>query len=156
MQISDPSGELGEVHNPETHLIPRTIDAALGRSSNLEVYGFDYPTADGTAVRGYVHVCDLADAHVAALQHLMSGGESFAANLGTGRGISVREIIAAVERVAGSTLNTMSAPRRTGDPPVLVADSTYANKLLGWQPSLSSLETIVGSAWQWQIHNPKT
>ena len=152
---ADPAGELGEVHHPETHLIPRTIDAALGRSSNVDVYGVDYPTADGTAVRDYVHVCDLADAHVAALRHLMSGGESFAANLGTGRGISVREIIAAVERVAGTTLNATSAPRRPGDPPVLVADSTYANKLLGWQPNLSSLESIVGSAWQWQVHKAK-
>jgi len=146
---ADPSGEVGEVHDPEPHLIPRAIESALGRSPDLEVYGVDYPTPDGTAVRDYVHVSDLADGHVAALERLMSGGQSFAANLGTGEGVSVREIIRAVERVAGVPLNAKSAPRRPGDPPVLVADPSRARELLHWNPKLSSPDSIIRTAWRW-------
>ncbi len=146
---ADPAGDLGEVHDPETHLLPRVIECALGHLPTVEVFGTDYPTPDGTAVRDYIHVCDLADAHIAALKHLMSKGESFAANLGTGNGVSVREIIGAVERVSGATVNATPVPRRPGDPPALVADPAYAKSLLGWNPVLSSLDSIVGSAWNW-------
>lgn len=151
---ADPDGELGEVHNPETHLIPRLLDAALGRQESVEIYGGDYPTKDGTAIRDYVHVSDLAEAHVAALQRLLSGGESFAANLGTGRGVSVREVVAAVESASGVTVNVKLAPRRPGDPPELVADSRLAAELLGWRPKLSSLQQIICSAWDWHRREP--
>ena len=146
---ADPDGELGEVHNPETHLIPRVMEAALGGLESIEIYGNDYPTADGTAIRDYVHVSDLAEAHVAALKHLLSGRESLAVNLGTGRGASVREVIAAVERVSGCAVKCTLGPRRPGDPPQLVADPAEAEKLLGWRPSLSALDNIVRSAWDW-------
>jgi UDP-glucose-4-epimerase GalE len=150
---ADPGGELGEVHIPETHLIPRLIEAALGRLESVEIYGGNYPTEDGTAIRDYVHVSDLAEAHVAALQYLLSGGESFAANLGTGRGASVREVITAVGKVSGTTINSKLAPRRPGDPAELVAESAYAEKLLGWRPRLSALDDIVSSAWDWHRRN---
>lgn len=151
---ADPSGELGEAHNPETHLVPRLIEAALGRLQSVEIFGVDYPTKDGTAVRDYVHVLDLAEAHVASLQHLISGGESFSVNLGTGHGVSVREVIAAVERVSGTTIDAKTAPRREGDPPVLIADPTSAERILGWRPRLSSLDSIVNSAWDWHRRFP--
>lgn len=150
---ADPDGELGEMHNPETHLIPRLIEAALGRLGCVEIYGTDYPTEDGTAVRDYVHVSDLAEAHVAALQHLLSGHESFSANLGTGRGASVQEVVAAVEKISGAAIQAKLAPRRSGDPAILVADPTNAEKLLGWRPTLSSLDAIVTSAWDWHRRN---
>lgn len=146
---ADPSGELGEVHDPETHLLPLVIDCALRNRGSVEIYGVDYPTPDGTAIRDYIHVCDLADAHVIALRHLLSTRQSFVANLGTGRGVSVREIVAAVERIAGATINVRPAPRRPGDPPALVADPTHAENLLGWRPRFSALESIVSSAWHW-------
>lgn len=151
---ADPSGDLGEVHNPETHLVPRLIEAALGRLKSVEIYGVDYPTEDGTAIRDYVHVLDLAEAHVAALQHLLSGGESFSANLGTGHGVSVREVITAVECVSGTTINAKTAARRAGDPPILIADPTSAERILGWHPRLSSLDDIVNSAWDWHRRTP--
>jgi UDP-glucose-4-epimerase GalE len=150
---ADPDGDLGEVHDPETHLVPRLIEAALGRLETVEIFGADYPTDDGTAVRDYVHVLDLAEAHVATLRYLLSGGESFSANLGTGRGASVREVIGSVERVSGTTINTKLAPRRPGDPPVLIADPAKAGRLLGWRPRLSSLDSIVSSAWGWHGRN---
>ncbi len=150
---ADPEGELGEVHNPETHLVPRLIEAALGRLDSVEIYGGDYPTEDGTAVRDYVHVQDLAEAHVTALQHLLSGGESFSANLGTGRGASVREVITCVERVSGTTINTKLASRRPGAPPILIADAASAGRILGWRPRLSSLDSIVSSALGWHRRN---
>jgi UDP-arabinose 4-epimerase len=151
---ADSSGDLGEVHNPETHLMPRLIEAALGRLKSVEIYGVDYPTKDGTAVRDYVHVQDLAEAHVAALQYLLSGGESFSANLGTGHGVSVREVITAVERVSGAAIDAQTAPRREGDPPVLIADPTSAKRILGWRPRFSSLDNIVNSAWDWHRRFP--
>ena len=152
---ADPEGELGEVHTPETHLVPRLIEAALGRLAAVEIFGTDYPTPDGTPVRDYVHVSDLAEAHVAALQHLASGSESFSANLGTGRGASVREVISAVERVSGKPLNTKAAPRRRGDPAVLVADPAFVTTKLGWRAEQSSLEHIVSTAWNWhrRVHS---
>ena len=146
---ADVSGELGELHIPETHLFPLVIEAAMGRRSSVEVFGTDYPTADGTAIRDYIHVSDLAEAHVLALQHLFSSRESFAVNLGTGAGVSVREILAAVERISGVSIDARSAPRRPGDPPVLVAHPARAQTLLGWRPRFSSLENIVKTAWRW-------
>ncbi len=146
---ADAEGELGEVHDPETHLLPRIIDAALGKLDSVEIFGTDYPTEDGTAVRDYVHVSDLAEAHVATLKHLLNGGESFAANLGTGQGASVREVITAVESASGAAVKTKLAPRRPGDPPILIADPAYAGRILGWHPKCSSLDQIVRSAWNW-------
>ena len=147
---ADPDGELGELHDPETHLVPIAIQAALGIRDKVEIFGTDYPTEDGTAVRDYVHVSDLADAHVLALQHLLLHGESFVANLGAGHGASVREVVAAVERASGRTVKVVSAPRRPGDPPRLIANPAYAHTLLNWYPRFSRLEAIVETALQWQ------
>jgi UDP-glucose-4-epimerase GalE len=146
---ADPEGEIGEDHDPETHLIPLAIGAALGTRPPLEIYGTDYPTPDGSAVRDYVHVTDLADAHVSALNYLQAGGESSAFNLGTGRGHSVREVIAAVERVAGRAVPRREAPRRQGDPASLVAAPGRARELLSWTPQHSDLDTIIATAWRW-------
>ena len=145
----DPDGEVGESHDPETHLIPRAILAALGRLSELTIFGDDYPTPDGTAIRDYVHVCDLADAHVAAVRLLLGGGESISVNLGAGRGFSVREIVEAVERVTSLEVPYRIAPRRPGDPAVLVADSSRAERLLGFSAAHSDVETIVRTAHAW-------
>jgi UDP-arabinose 4-epimerase len=147
---ADPDGETGEHHEPETHLIPLVLAAALGERDHVEVYGSDYPTPDGTAIRDYIHVSDLADAHVLALAHLEQDGSSVALNLATGRGHSVREVIAAAERVTGRRVPTREIGRRVGDPPTLVADATRAGALLGWTPRLSDLDTIIASAWNWQ------
>jgi UDP-arabinose 4-epimerase len=146
---ADPEGEIGEEHEPETHLIPLVIAAALGRRPHVEVYGTDYPTHDGTAIRDYIHVQDLAEAHVLALGHLAAGGAAAALNLGTGRGHSVREVIAAVERHGNRAVPRRDAPRRAGDPPELVADARRAAALLGWRPHLSDLDTIVATAIAW-------
>lgn len=146
---ADPDGEIGEDHDPETHLIPLAIGAALGSRPPLEVFGTDYPTPDGTAVRDYVHVSDLAQAHVRALEYLYAGAASRAFNLGTGRGHSVREVVAAVERVAGRAVARREAPRRPGDPASLVAAPGSARELLAWTPLRSDLETIITTAWRW-------
>lgn len=144
-----PSGEIGELHEPETHLIPRALMAANGEIESLDVFGADYPTPDGTAVRDYIHVCDLADAHVAALRYLENGGQTDAFNLGTGSGNSVREVLDAVARATGKTPRFRLAPRRAGDPPTLVADPSCANRVLGFAPSWKDLDGIVCSAWEW-------
>lgn len=146
---ADPGGEIGEQHEPETHLIPLAIQAALGQRSFLEIYGTDYATPDGTAIRDYVHVMDLAEAHVLGLKHLCNGGKNVALNLGTGRGHSVREVILAVERVSGRRVPVRETSRRPGDPPVLVADARKAADVLGWQPQYTDLDSIVKGAWQW-------
>lgn len=146
---ADPEGEIGEDHDPETHLIPLVIQAAMGHSHEVEIYGTDYETPDGTAIRDYVHVTDLADAHVQALGYLLDGNGPIALNLGTGLGHSVREIIRAVERVEGVRVPTREGPRRSGDPRVLVADPSQARSVLGWQPVLSDLDNIVATAWGW-------
>ncbi len=151
---ADPDGELGEAHAPETHLIPLAISAALGRNPRLEIFGTDYPTPDGTALRDYIHIVDLAEAHVRALEFLRSGGESGALNLGTGQGHSVREVIAAVARVSNAPVPTLDSARRAGDPPVLVADPQRAAQLLGWKPRFPGLDAIVGSAWKWHSSRP--
>ncbi len=145
----DPDGETGESHDPETHLVPRAVMAALGLIPALAIYGDDYPTPDGTAVRDYVHVCDLADAHVAALAYLEAGGDSLVANLGTGSGFSVREILEAVERVTGRPVPHHTAARRLGDVATLVADTSRARTTLGFTPHHSGLDRIVGTAHRW-------
>jgi UDP-glucose-4-epimerase GalE len=146
---ADAAGEIGEAHDPETHLIPLTIEAALGLRDHVEVYGSDYETPDGTAIRDYIHVTDLADAHVRSLTCLLDKGQTMTLNLGTGRGHSVREVISAVELAAGNKVPVKAAPRRPGDPPVLVAESSLAQSTLGWKPKHSSLKEIVTSAWRW-------
>lgn len=148
---ADPDGELGERHDPETHLLPLALLAAGGARAALEIYGTDYATPDGTCIRDYIHVSDLARAHVLALQHLMAGGDSMALNLGSGRGHSVREIVAAVARVTGRTVPVREMSRRPGDPPVLTADIRLAAERLGFRPALSDLDTIVRHAAPWFI-----
>ncbi|MGO8818010.1 MAG: UDP-glucose 4-epimerase GalE [Terriglobia bacterium] len=146
---ADPDGELGEDHDPEAHLIPLTIKAALGERPHVEIYGTDYPTPDGTAIRDYIHVADLGDAHVRALGYLAEGGESRAFNLATGRGYSVREVIDTVGKICPHPAPFRESPRRAGDPPILVADASHAGKILGWKPQRSELETIIQDAWKW-------
>jgi len=149
---SDPEGEIGEWHDPETHLIPIVLEVALGKRPYLEIFGTDYETADGTPVRDYIHVCDLAKAHVLALQQLLSGHSlSFAYNLGIGRGYSVKEVLEVCRRVTGREIPAQAAPRRLGDPAILVADPTRAQNDLGWQPRYTTLEPIVETAWNWML-----
>lgn len=147
---ADPDGEIGERHEPETHLIPLVLDAAAGRGGPVGIFGTDYPTPDGTAIRDYIHVQDLAEAHVRALDYLLAGGASTALNLGTGKGYSVREVIRAAENVTGQSVPFHDMPRRPGDPPVLVADPSRAGVVLGWRPTLPKLEDMIATAWQWQ------
>jgi UDP-arabinose 4-epimerase len=146
---ADPEGELGEDHHPETHLIPLAVAAALGQGKELSIYGVDYATPDGTAVRDYVHVADLADAHWLALRHLEHENSSLRLNLGTGQGHSVRDVIAAVERVSGCKVPAREVGRRSGDAPVLVADARQAATVLSWRPQYPALETIVDHAFRW-------
>ncbi|MEM7169310.1 MAG: UDP-glucose 4-epimerase GalE [Pseudomonadota bacterium] len=147
---ADPEGEIGECHDPETHLIPLVIHAALGIRDKLTIFGTDYDTPDGTAIRDYIHVADLASAHVAALDHLMSGGASTAINLGTGNGYSVREIIECVQRVTGKPVPHVEADRRPGDPPILVADARKAMDVLSWKAKQSTLDDLIANATQWE------
>ena len=150
---ADPTAEIGEDHNPETHLIPLILDAASGKRPDVTVFGTDYPTPDGTAVRDYVHVCDLANAHLLALQHLLDNGDTIAVNLGTGRGASVRQVIDTARRITGCEIVARDASRRPGDPPTLVADPKKAAEVLGWAPQHSDLAAIITDAWRW--HNNK-
>ncbi len=143
---ADPDGEIGERHDPETHLIPLALLAAAGRREALEVFGDDYDTPDGTCVRDYIHVTDLARAHVLALRHLLDGGDSLALNLGSGSGSSIREVIGAVAQVTGRRVPHVIKPRRPGDPPVLYADPRLAKERLGFETEMSDLHTIVGTA----------
>jgi UDP-arabinose 4-epimerase len=151
---ADPEGEIGECHDPETHLIPLAIQAALG-GARLNILGADYPTPDGTAVRDYVHVTDLADAHVRALDSLLQGGSSVQFNCGSGIGHSVLEVVRMVESVSGKTVPVDYAPRRQGDAPSLVADATKIHGALGWQAGHSSLRTICETAWRWYSRPPQ-
>ncbi len=144
-----PEGGLGEDHTPETHLIPLVLDAAIGKRPSISIFGDDYDTPDGTCVRDYIHVSDLADAHVLGVEYLLAGGASTAVNLGNGRGFSVKEVIAAVERVTGTTIRVEMAARREGDPPKLVGSSEKARNLFGWKPRFADLETIISHAWAW-------
>ena len=144
----------GEHHDPETHLIPLALRAAAGRGTALTVFGSDYDTPDGTAVRDYIHVADLADAHLLALEHLRRGGASQFLNLGTGTGFSVLEVIETARRISGRDVPHQAGPRRAGDPPRLVADASRARGVLGWSPRQPALDTIVGSAWDWMQAHP--
>jgi len=146
---ADPEAEIGEKHVPETHLIPLVLDAAAGRRSAITVFGTDYPTPDGTCIRDYVHVCDLAEAHLLGLGWLLDGGESQIFNLGTGHGYSVREVIQAARQVTGKEIPLIESARRAGDAARLVSGSERAARLLGWQPSRSSLPEMIGDAWRW-------
>ncbi|MFI4988480.1 MAG: UDP-glucose 4-epimerase GalE [Alphaproteobacteria bacterium] len=150
---ADPAGEIGEAHEPETHAIPSAIAAALGRAPAFNLYGTDYPTPDGTAIRDYIHVSDLAEAHIAALEYLLAGGASDAFNLGTGSGVSVRQVIAAVEAAAGCRLPVREAPRRAGDPAILVADPAKAARVLGWRARMSDIGTLVKTAFDWHARH---
>ena len=147
---ADRDGEIGEAHDPETHLIPLVLQAALGRRPAIDVYGTDYPTPDGTAIRDYIHVDDLAEAHLRALERLLAGSDTVALNLGTGAGHSVREVITAAEKICGRKIPVRDTVRRAGDPPALVADPGLAAETLGWRAQHSSLETIIRTALVWQ------
>jgi UDP-glucose 4-epimerase len=146
---ADPAGGLGENHTPETHLIPLLLDAMSGRSPYLQIYGDDYPTADGTCIRDYIHVSDLADAHVLGLRMLLAEGGSHVFNLGNDTGYSVQQVINTAKTVTSRGLLAHVGPRRPGDPPVLVASSARARSVLGWQPRYPDLTTILSHAWRW-------
>jgi UDP-glucose 4-epimerase len=145
---ADFEGRIGEWHSPETHAIPIAIDTALGRRSHFEVLGTDYDTRDGTCVRDFVHVLDLADAHTRAIEHLLNNGISQALNLGTGHGTTVKELLETVQQVLGRRFDIKYGPRREGDSPVLVADNTLARRTIGWSPR-HDLQSIIGTAWNW-------
>ena len=145
---TDPDGDIGEDHSPETHLIPLVLRAARDKTA-LEIYGTDYRTPDGTCVRDYVHVVDIADAHLRALDYLLAKRESCALNLANARGYSVKEVIAAAERVCGRTIKVKLAPRRPGDPPILIGSAKRAHELLGWSAKRSDLEVQIADAWKW-------
>ncbi len=148
---ADPEGELGERHDPETHLIPLVLQAASGRRPEIAVFGRDYDTPDGTCIRDYVHVMDLCQAHLQALAALAAGGKSDAFNLGNGNGFSVQEVIDAARRVSGRNISVKDATRRSGDPARLVANSERAKSVLGWKPEFADLDVIVEHAWNWEI-----
>jgi UDP-glucose-4-epimerase GalE len=148
---ADPDVEIGELRDPETHLIPRAMMAVQGYISDFAVFGSDFDTPDGTAIRDYIHVSDLADAHVAAVRRLISGGRSGAFNLGTGCGHSVKEVLAAIAVETREAMAAPAGPRRAGDPPVLIADASLARAELGFAPRLSDLPTIVRTAWDWHV-----
>jgi UDP-arabinose 4-epimerase len=146
---ASPDGEIGECHEPETHLIPLALAAAAGEGPELTVYGDDYATPDGTCIRDYIHVGDLAEAHVKALDYLCQGQPTRGFNLGTGSGVSVREILDAIQRVTGKSVPHRFGPRREGDPPALVSDPARANAELGWTPVMSDIDSIIATAWAW-------
>lgn len=146
---ADPDAEIGEDHHPETHLIPLVLDVALGHSDRVEIFGTDYDTPDGTCIRDYIHVSDLADAHVLALEYLDKGGKSDVFNLGNGNGFSVREVITTAMKITGFNIRCLESERRPGDPSVLIGSSEKIRNNLGWKPSYNSLDTIIDTAWQW-------
>ena len=146
---ADADAEIGEAHNPETHLIPLTLDCAAGKRNEISIFGTDYNTRDGTCIRDYIHVSDIAAAHLRALDYLLSGKESHFLNLGNGNGYSVREVIDCSIKVTGHDINVAEGPRRAGDPPQLISDTRKAKKILGWYPKREKLETIIEDAWRW-------
>ena len=148
------SGKIGEDHQPESHLIPIVLQAALGQRECVQIFGDDYPTPDGTCIRDYIHVTDLADAHVLALEKMRKDGKSAVYNLGNGNGFSVKEVVELARKVTGIDIPAKIAPRRAGDPAVLVASSDKAKKELGWKPQYHDLATIIRSAWEWHKSHP--
>ncbi|MEK3882337.1 UDP-glucose 4-epimerase GalE [Paenibacillus sp. PL2-23] len=148
------SGRIGEDHRPETHLVPIVLEAALGKRPHISIFGDDYNTPDGTCIRDYIHVSDLADAHVLAVDRLRGGADSSIYNLGNGQGFSVKEVIEIARAVTGKEIPAVIEPRRSGDPAVLVASSDRARQELGWKPSRSKLEDIIRSAWAWHVEHP--
>ena len=148
-------GSIGEDHNPETHLIPIILKTAMGQQDTLKIYGNDYQTPDGTNVRDYVHVTDLAQAHILALKYLQAGNPSTAFNLGSNQGFSVQEIIQAARKVTQKAIPTEIAPRRGGDPDILIADSSRAKSILGWQPQYTDIQEIIKTAWTWKQKHPQ-
>lgn len=146
---ADPTGLLGEDHNPETHIIPLVLLTALGLRESVSIFGTDYPTPDGTCIRDYIHVADLADAHVLGLKYLLQGGDSAVFNLGNGSGFSVRQVIETARVVTGKEIRVEECDRRPGDPPVLVGSSDKARKILGWSPQYADLSDILSHAWKW-------
>jgi UDP-glucose 4-epimerase len=146
---ADPEGEIGEWHDPETHLIPLVLDAALGNREDVKIFGTDYDTPDGTCIRDYIHVTDLAAAHVAALEHLKTTDKSDVFNLGNGNGFSVRQVINEARRVTGSEIRVEEVGRRPGDPSTLIGSADKARKVMGWAPRLADLSEIIGTAWAW-------
>jgi UDP-glucose 4-epimerase len=152
---ADPEGELGERHHPETHLIPLILDAALGFREDVKIFGTNYDTPDGTCIRDYIHVTDLADAHIKALKYLDAGGKSQVFNLGNGNGFSVREVMKTAQDVTGKRIKVTETDRRQGDPPILVGSSQKAGKILGWKPKFDDLSQIIDTAWQWHEKDNK-
>lgn len=148
------TGKCGEHHDPETHLIPLILFAAQGKRDSISIFGDDYPTPDGTAIRDYIHISDLSQAHLLALEHLRKGGESEFINLGNGTGFSVSEVIEAARKVTGKEIKAVIAPRRAGDPSRLVANSAKAREVLGWNPNFPEIEKIIEDAWKWHEANP--
>jgi UDP-glucose 4-epimerase len=146
---ADPEGEVGEKHKPETHLIPLILDVSAGKRKNIKIFGNDYPTGDGTCIRDYIHVTDLARAHVLALERLLDGADSDYFNLGQGNGFSVREVVERTSQVTGQEIAFKIVDRRPGDPPVLVASSKKSKEYLNWQPAYTNLEEIIRTAWNW-------
>ena len=149
---ADPDGLLGEDHNPETHLIPLVLMTALGKRESVSIFGTDYPTSDGTCIRDYIHVTDLADAHILGLEYLLQGGDTSVFNLGNGNGFSVKQVIDTSSLVTGRNIKVVESDRRPGDPPILVGSSDKARKILGWKPQYPDLREIVTHAWQWHRH----
>jgi UDP-glucose 4-epimerase len=151
---ADPGGEIGEWHEPETHLIPLVLDVAAGMRDTVQIYGTDYPTPDGTCIRDYIHVTDIAQAHLLGLRELMIGKPSNVFNLGNGGGFSVREVIQTAEKVTGQKIKVIETSRRPGDPPVLVGSAQKAQQVLGWKPQFPDLESILQTAWNWHQKQP--
>jgi UDP-glucose 4-epimerase len=146
---ADPEGEIGERHDPETHLIPLILDAAIGKREDIKIFGTDYPTPDGTCIRDYIHVTDLADAHIKSLKYLENDGKSDVFNLGNGNGFSVREVIEEAIKVTGKKIKATETDRRPGDPPILVGSADKAREILKWQPKYDDLSRIISTAWEW-------
>ncbi|MGB9937155.1 MAG: UDP-glucose 4-epimerase GalE [Methanobacterium sp.] len=146
---ADPDCEIGELHNPETHLIPLVLDAASGEREDIKIFGNDYDTPDGTCIRDYIHVTDLADAHILALQYLQNGGKSEVFNLGNGNGFSVKEVIETARKITGNEIREVAVERRSGDPPTLIGSSKKAIEMLGWNPKYHDLDSIIETAWKW-------
>lgn len=149
-----PNGKIGEAHNPETHLIPLVLQVPNGKREYISVFGNDYDTKDGTCVRDYIHVNDLAQAHILAMEYLSKGGESNIFNLGNGVGFTVKEVIETARKVTNHTIPIREEERRAGDPSVLIASSEKARKVLGWKPQYADLETIISTAWKWHVNHP--